>query len=91
MVKPPDRYRRSWEGHKEVALEIPPKPLQVPNDSLSAFTLLFSHFRDLLGKLQDSGSQEQCRPGLLAPFMSARRNHGTCPDARYATQLRPLV
>ena len=72
ILKPPDGY-----GAAGKALEILPKPFLVPYGSLRVFTLLSAHFRDLLGKRQDSGSQEHSRAGLLAPFMSAPRSRGT--------------
>ena len=72
ILKPPDGY-----GAVGKALEILPKPFLVPHGSLCVFTLLSAHFRDLLGKRQDSGSQEHSRAGLLAPFMSAPRSRGT--------------
>lgn len=62
----PGWVRGSWEGLGDAA-----PALLVPRGSLRVFTLLSAHFRDLLGKRQDSGSQEHSRAGLLAPFMSA--------------------
>lgn len=71
-MKPLDGY-----GAAGKALEILPQPFLVPHGSLRVFTLLSAHFQDLLGKRQDSGSQEHSRAGLLAPFVSVPRSPGT--------------
>ena len=72
IMEPPDGY-----GAAGKALEILPQPFLVPHGSLRVFALLSAHVWDLLGKCQDSGSQEHSRAGLLAPFLSAPRSHGT--------------